>query len=141
MGLKGELAQWHWGWWIQNGCEVNCADQIWQALTVSFQIMLGTSIITHILCRWFGSICEGGWGWAAAKQSLDLGPVGAGEGAGGGTGKAVNKVASEAVGKAVGERVDGRPGGWGAGRGACEGARGGISTMALGLDHTSPDPS
>ena len=108
-----------------------CAGQIWQALTVGFQIMLGTSIITHILCRWFGPIREGGWGWAAAKQSLDLGPVGAGEGAGGDTGKAVNKVASEAVGKAVGERVDGRPGGWGVGRAACEGAQGGTSMMAL----------
>ena len=85
----------------------------------------------HILCRWFGPIREGGWGWAAAKQSLDLGPVGAGEGAGGRTGKAVNRVASEAVGKAVGERVDGRPGGWGVGRAACEGAGGGTGTMAL----------
>ena len=44
--------------------------------------MPGTSIITHILCRWFGPIREGGWGWAAAKQLLDLGHVGAGEGAG-----------------------------------------------------------
>ena len=46
---------------------------------------------------------------AAAKQSLDLGHVGAGEGVGGGTGKAVNRVVSEAVGEVVGERVDERP--------------------------------
>ena len=39
-----------------------CADQIRQALTVGCQIMLGTTIITHIQCRWFGPICEGGWG-------------------------------------------------------------------------------
>ena len=110
-----------------------CADQIRQALMVGCQTMLGTTIITHIQFRWFGPIREGGWGWAAAKQPLDLGHVGAGEGAGGGTGKAVSKVANEAVGEAVGERVDGGPGGWGAGGGAGDGAQGGIGTMALGL--------